>query len=436
MLEFPRYAFVMNQEEQEGPAPPARTWPGYALGAYALICGASAVLSARVYPHGWAVITVPALGCVGVTAGLMLLLRDGWWKPLLHLWLLAQVAVVIVDVSGPLTWQPGLHINVIRFGAITSSGPWIEDYSGCGVNVAAVILLVLVWVVLAKRWYPAGAGSWLNRVAATLEIVFLVAALACAAYAGLRWAKPLLNRDALVVIDSPPPGAGVWLQDKFLGFTPLAVTQQKLVEWGLSKPGAAGKCAVSPSPFDNGILLLGASATGELLFKPPDWLAADYVTAVTPWGIRGLTPMHGSYASNYWSVPLLSKRQPGLVLGQPVIEPSECKPGEPVKIAVQMWRNADDPRNPVHFPEEQAQSARLSVLFWRQGSMNTTNLDLPPAWAHLAVGQTVSNTVTLPAPLMPGTYTIRLHCAMLGETNRPMQDGFDPYFSFGLLNVK
>ena len=152
----------MNGDEQEGPAAPARTWPGYVLGAYALICGASAVLSARMYPHGWAVITVPALGCVGVMAGVMLLLRDGWWKPLLQLWLLAQAAVVIVDTSGPLTRQPGLHINYIRFGAVTSSGPLLLDYTGWGINFAAVILLVLVWVVLAKRWYPACAGPWLK----------------------------------------------------------------------------------------------------------------------------------------------------------------------------------------------------------------------------------------------------------------------------------
>jgi hypothetical protein len=370
----------------------------------------------------------------------MLLLRDGWWKPLLHLWLLAQAAVVIVDTSGPLTWQPGLHINVIRFGGGISSGPVLLNYSGHGVNFAAVILLVMVWVVLAKRWYPVGAGPWLNRVAATLEIVFLVAVLAGGAYAGLRWARPLLNRDALMVIDSPPPGAGVWLQDKFLGFTPLAVTQEKLVEWGLSKPGAAGKCTVSSSPLGNGLLLQGASAAGELLFKPPDWLAADYVTVPTPWGIRGVTPIRNYYPSNYWPVPLLSKREPGLVLGRPVIEPSECKPGEPVKIAVQMWRNANDPRITWGFPpEEQPLNAQLSVEFLSERdlfrkSYSRTNADLPPAWTHLAVGETVSNAVTLPSPLMPGIYTVRLACLMTGATNQPL--GIGPYISFGLLNVK
>jgi len=46
---------MMNGDEQEGAAPAVRTWPGYALGAYALICGVSAVVSAHVYPHGWAV---------------------------------------------------------------------------------------------------------------------------------------------------------------------------------------------------------------------------------------------------------------------------------------------------------------------------------------------------------------------------------------------
>jgi hypothetical protein len=299
----------------------------------------------------------------------------------------------------------------------------------------------VVWVVLAKRWYPVDAGRWLDRIAGFFEIVFLVAVLAGGVYAGLRWAKPLLNRDAMTVIDSPPPGAVVYLKDKLLGSTPLAVTQEKLVEWGLSKPDAGKKCIVSSSPLGDGLLLQGSSATGELQFKPPAWLAADYMAMPTPWGIRGLTTMPNHYASNYWSVLLLSKEQPGLLLDQPVIEPSDCKPGEPIKIAVQMWRNAGDSRVPAPPPAEQVLTARLSVLFWRQNnfpgaSYFTTNFELPPAWAHLTVGGTVSNVVTLSAPLMPGTYTIRLGCVLAGVTNRPLGSDFEPDFSFGLLNVK
>jgi H+-transporting ATPase len=54
----------------------------------------------------------------------------------------------------------------------------------------------------------------------------------------------------------------------------------------------------------------------------------------------------------------------------------------------------------------------------------------------LAVGETVSNVMTLSAPLMPGTYSIRLGCSLAGVTNRPLGSGFEPSFSFGLLNVK
>lgn len=430
----------MNVEKQGGAVRAAITWPGYVLGVYALICGVSAILSASTIPHGWAFITRPVLGCVGVMAGLMLLLRDGWWKLLLQLWLLAQVAVVIVDLSGPLTAQSGLHITCVRYGGSTSVGPELQDFTGWGVDFGALILLVLVWVIMAKRWYPVDAGRWLNGVAGVLKIVFLVAALAGGVYACLRWAKPLLNRDALMVIDSPPPGAEVYLKDKLLGSTPLAVTQENLVEWGLSKTDAAKKCTISLSPLQN-ILLQGASGTGELLFKPPAWLAADYVTMPTTWGIRGVTPIRNYYTSNYWSVPLLSNRQPGLLLDRPVIEPSDCRPGERIKIAVQMWRNADDPRAVAPPPKEQVLSAQLSVLFWKQinssvGGYSTTNLELPPAWTHLAVGQTVSNVVTVTAPSSPGIYTIRLNYLMMGATNRVLGYGFNPYSSFGLLNVK
>jgi hypothetical protein len=160
----------------------------------------------------------------------------------------------------------------------------------------------------------------------------------------------------------------------------------------------------------------------------------------TPWGMRGVTLIR-NYYPNYWSVPLLSKEQPGLVLGQPVIEPSDCKPGGQIKIAVQMWRNADDPRVLATPSSEPAVSARLSVLIWRQinstvGSSSTSNFDLPPEWTHLAVGQTVSNTVILPAPLVPGTYTIRLGCSWMGADRKPVGSGFQPCHSFGLLNVK
>jgi hypothetical protein len=430
----------VNHQEEEDAVPAATTWPGYVLGIYALVCGIWAILSASFYPPGWAVISRPALGCVGVMAGLLLLLRDDGWKPLLQLWFLAQTAIVIVDPSGPLTAQPGLHINCIRYGARSSSGPLLLNFTGYGVNFGALILLVLVWMVLAKRWHPVDAGRWLERVGGFLEIVFFVAVLAGGAYAGWRWAKPLLDRDALMVIDSPPPGAEVYLKDKLLGTTPLAITQEKLVEWGLSKSGAVKKCTVSLSPLGN-ILLQGSSGTGELLLKPPAWLIADYVTMPTPWGIRGLTTVRNSHASKYWSVLLLSKKQPGLLLDQPLIEPYECKPGERIKIAVQMWRNAEDPRVLMPHPAAPALGARLAVLFWRPDKFSgrsyfTTNFDLPPTWTHLAVGESVSNVVTVPAPLVPGAYTIRLSCAMIGATNRPLASVFDPYSSFGLLQVK
>jgi hypothetical protein len=138
---------------------------------------------------------------------------------------------------------------------------------------------------------------------------------------------------------------------------------------------------------------------------------------------------------------LLSKEQAGLVQGRPVIEPSECKPGEAVKITVQMRRNADDPRAPARPPGEQATGARLSVLLWRPagsstGTTSTTNFDLPAEWAHLAVGQTVSNTVTLAAPLMPGNYTIRLQCTMTGAGGQPAESNLRTCFSFGMLDVR
>jgi hypothetical protein len=81
---------------------------------------------------------------------------------------------------------------------------------------------------------------------------------------------------------------------------------------------------------------------------------------------------------------------------------------------------------------------------WTNGMPSTPNPAASnPAFARfniralaLAVGETVSNVMTLSAPLMPGTYSIRLGCSLAGVTNRPLGSGFEPSFSFGLLNVK
>jgi hypothetical protein len=425
-------------EPQEPVTTPIKTrkWPGDVLGGYALLCGLGAMLFASLYPPGWAAMTRPALGVVGVVAGLLFFLRDRWWKPLLLFWLAAQVPVIIVDPSGELTRQPGFRLNFIGQNMNPAEGPTVLEASGFGIEFAAVLLIIAVRFILANRWYRAEPGPGLFRgLAGALRVLPFVVVVSVAACVGTRWSKLRLRHDALLTLDCPFPGADIYAGDKKLGSTPLMITGDRLVEWGLNRPDAKSACWLNPTATDQGLALFSGNSSMEILFKAPDWCASHFQNVRTPWGIRAVPDLGRGHSSNYWSVPLTSQSQPGLVLNELGIEPSVCRPGQEVGFTVQLRHNPPDPRMRRPVPPLQGTRAELVVFFWHRAGYSSSNIELPLPWARLGFGQVVTHAFKVTAPSQPGTYTV--HCKYkLTENIRRAGTYYSWIRTYGILEVQ
>ncbi|MBI5383200.1 MAG: hypothetical protein HZA90_00790 [Verrucomicrobia bacterium] len=414
------------QETGSAPQTTAR-WPGYLLGLYAITCGVLTLTSIQLYPPGWGNFTRPLLAVWGITAGLMLLVGDPWWKGLLRVWLLVQVVVLTLDPSGPITKQAGPWMASQNLNWIVS-GDQVIQARGAGVNFAAIVLFALAQWILARRWHPKVPDQlWHFQVLRFARTLFVAATVAGLGYLGWQLAPPLLARDALFVIHSPVPGADVYAEGRKLGSTPLVVTHEKMVSWGLSKPSSAAKCVLIPTSLDEGLHLVGNSGAAAILFKPPAWCASQFATCESEWGPRAI-PFSMVLGSNRCDVMFVSQAQPGVILSMPEGSPRTGKPGQPAQFAVAMKRN------PAPLQGAPAR-ATLGVTFARGTSQETAEVTLPAEWAS-------TNTVKklhqfhVTVPKVPGKYSVRFQYQLFGGTNG--QQRLDAGWSrtYGFLEVK
>jgi len=92
------------------------------------------------------------LGLAGTLGAVMLIRGRGPWRGVLVVWSALQIPVIILDVTGPLTLQ-GLYVGFTRTETMTANGE-VFSYTGYGVNLVGVVLLVTVLLV-ARRLRPA-----------------------------------------------------------------------------------------------------------------------------------------------------------------------------------------------------------------------------------------------------------------------------------------
>jgi len=243
----------------------------------------------------------------------------------------------------------------------------------------------------------------------------------------------------LLVIDCPLPGADVYAKERKLGSTPLVVTSEKLVEWGLSKAADETKCRLGPGPLEAGPWLAGAGAGVELLLKAPDWCAERYLGMNTPWGRRTVSELGPQVLSGTWSHPLVCRSQAGLVFDEPILVPSVCRPTQPVLFTVTLRRNP--PELAWGSPPVRVEGgyAQLAIVFWptlsRVATHSTTNIPLPSAWGHLEAGQSLTHDFTCLAPGLPGLYQVAIHYRLSEGANRPIRAGSERVRTYGLLQV-
>jgi hypothetical protein len=410
-------------------------WPGILLGLYAFVAGGQALLSCHLWPEGWAVVTRPLMGAIGLTGGLLLLCGDPWWRPLLRFWALAQAAVIVVDPSGSLTHQPFLWD--VGYSSVTTviGGDQIRQMQGYGINVVALVLYGLTHWIIARKWYEdTPVVRWQFLALRVFRSLFVVVVVLVAGWLAWHWAAVLLTKNPLYVITSPLPGAEVFAGSRKLGSTPLVITQEKMVEWGLSKPEGAPRCQVARSILDEGLTLTGNKDSTLASFKPPWWCEGKFETFASENGPLALV-INDLVGSNRCEILLMAKAQPGLTLSLPDGLPATAPAGGPVQLAVGLHRNPPDPRLMVSLQARPEQRAVLGVTFLMGSSTVTREVPLPEAWRDPAVGSMPPQSCKVNAPEKPGRYQVRVQYRLYRDAGNQRID-FGWARTYGVIEVK
>ena len=405
----------MNAEPQTSAPVKRPRWPGHLLGLGALATGAAVLATASVQPCGWGVYTRPFLALFALAGGVLILVGDPWWKWLLRLWALAQVAVVVVDPSGPLTRQAFVWFAWEQVSRTSVDGQVIEA-TGYGVNFAALALFLFIEVVISRRWHAVvPVHLWQFQVLRLARSLFVLCTLGLLAFVGWTYHPLFLQNEPLLVIDAPPPGAEVWAGDRRLGGTPLVITRESLVEWGLSKSSRPPACALKWSLLEEGLDLTGNSATTNLLLKAPGWCAKQFVSFASAWGPRAL-PRGGAALTpgSRVHVPITTKAQAGVAidLGEPL--PLSCAPGREADFTIVLRRNPPDPHAAGTGPAPTAARAVLKVTFQKGSIAPSTDVPLPAEWLSPPVGAALRHGFKVKVPGTPGRYLVRFSYLLYG----------------------
>jgi hypothetical protein len=418
-----------------------RRWPGDLLGLYAVAAGLVAMFSASVYPCGWGVFTRPLLGLIGLAGGLLLFLGDPWWKPLLRIWTFAQAVVVVVDASGELTGQPFWWFPDAPSLWIIQKTSWITWVTlndqvigarGYGGNVLGLLLFAFTWWIIGRKWYADVPKPGWPFIA--LRIVRSLLVVGAAVWVGLlafRWAPLYVAADPLMVVLCPLPGADVYLEHRRLGSTPLVVTHDKMVAWGLSRTQGVHRCAVLRPSLGDGFSLQGNSGTKTLQLKPPFWCEKSFELARTEWGPRAVL-INDLGTSNRHVFRLVAKAQPGFVLGLAEGGPGVTPPGQPMPFTVGLRCNPPDPRVPAPPPSPSATRAVLEIIWLSTTNQVKQEVILPAEWNNPAPGARLEHAFKVAAPAAPGKYDLRFTFGRYADaqSKQPIDPGWKRTYGF------
>lgn len=404
----------MNAEATvaSGPGHTRMAWLGILLALYALGAGAAAWGFMEWRHPGWAWYTRPLLGTFGVCGGLLLLARSRGWRAFLVFWSLAQVPVIILDPSGPLTQQPGLPM-IFKHATESFAGLQLEDWLGFGVNLTGVVLFLLVWAVGQNRWHPLIAPANPSRLGSIVHDLALVWSCVVLVAGGVLAVRAVLGREAALVIRSQVPGASVYFESQWVGLTPLYLSREKLVELGLCSPDGTNRVTLLPSGPNDSWVAAGDKRTTRVGLLAPCFGRASFQQMPTPHGLRTMTLAEAGQANRAGVLALAAKQRAGLVLSQAEPLLREAGTNSLLAIPLELRFNPPDRGAPGGAGHRlPGSNAVLRVVFSKSDPRRPgvfqpaglTNISLPESWARVGPGDGVTEIFQIQAPAAPGLY--------------------------------
>jgi len=371
---------------------------------------------------------------IGLAGGLLLLCGDPWWKALLTIWSLAQAAVIIVDPSGELTRQPFYRFTLLQSSATTTGG-LVTELRGYGVNAVGLVLAVLIQWIRVRRWYPdVPSAPWQYLLLRLVRLGFAGVCCLAAAWFGWHWGPLYAEKDRLAVLDSPLPGAEAYIADRKLGRTPLVITHQRLVEWGLSRPEGAAKGQLVRNSLENGFLLSGNRSSTNVLLRPPAWCARAFESFQSEWGPRGLI------LNDTWGdgrrARFMGCRHPGWLLSLPEGLPQSVAAGKSFPFVARLRHNPPDPRATGPASPTTGPKAEILVTFLQGSHVFSRRVSVPDAWRSAPVGGDLRATLEAAAPERPGRYEVRLSFAVYADAAGVKRVDTGRARTYGFIEIK
>jgi len=124
------------------------------------------------------------------------------------------------------------------------------------------------------------------------------------------------GREAALVIRSQVPGASVYLDNQWVGLTPLYLSHEKLVELGLCSPAATNQVPLLPTGPNDGWVASGDKRACAVGVLAPCFCRGAFQQMPTPHGLRTMTLAEAGQPSRVGVLALAATRRAGLVLRQ------------------------------------------------------------------------------------------------------------------------
>jgi len=354
------------------------------------------------YPWGTAAWVRPLFSLFGLAGAIMLLAGIGWWRIILPIWCFLQTWLIATDVSGQWFAQ-GLFWGVFRSRSV-KSGHVLVEYHASGANYAGLILLAVLLVITLFRLHPTIRKPITARQRKIVGVSVLVLVAVIGIWSAVDHARA---SSARFVLDLDLPAVPIYYQGRLLGRTPLAITPEKIAQWGLPISSTRPLEMFSWGWADSVILSDGVTLLP--LYAGPRWPFTPYLdTFETPWGVR--CRMHIGTGDNNrlqsgWLWPRAELRK------EPILKIVLARP-TPVVAGGSFAVNCllTNPTSQTY----QGRKAQLDQHFFsyaRRDRVPTTKpagfrrvVDLPQTWNALAPGARFKTTVDFDAPLSPGKY--------------------------------
>ncbi len=415
-------------------AQPKRKWFSIIVAAAVIFCAAGQI--ANWNPFGVGALVRSGLSVIGITGGILLICRRRLAWTFLLPWAVLQMPVWITDRSGRWFFQ-SLWMGTLNLTTISSNNSVVSQ-EGHGFNFVGCLWLGVFLTMLMFRLHPPMRPLF-EIPPASRRRLWAITAVTVALLTGWQIYGYQLRSRADLVIGSDIPGTSVYYRDRFLGYTPLAITQSRIKAWQLPlEPGQPLR--LHNTDWTQRLLISTSDPHSEVVLDVnTPFFAPTPKIIPTPWGLRSASSA-GAYheGSNYRRrIIWYENTKNSLQLMLEPLEPGPYLPGQSVKLKCILTNPAS---------EVSGVASSIRVMCWgfdmtwsaptpTREHRRTASTNMPVEWSHWPTGTARTESVDFEMPLQAGYYTLMAVFNLFADDQHCKLSVGSPYSNYLLIQV-